>query len=781
MPKINRWFASSLMIKIGTGLVVMVLLMLGAVVGVLLQVRQQDTDSRVINIAGRQRMLSQRIGRLALQAASGNVDASEKLADVVELFDTSLQGLANGDASLGLPAAPPHIVPQLKKIDDLWQSYKTSAQTVIAGAEGARTVQMLATDLDQSLQELLQHSDDLVKQMDTSNASAKVVDLAGHQRMLSARMAQSVLRIANGEPEWAVRLVEDARTFDQTLGILRHGDATLNLPPVSASAQAQIDTVESTWNLTYADIQRLAGLTKEYEAMLAAVQFLIENNEALLTTSDEAVSLFEIWAKGKVNALEKFLAEVVVVFIVVFASMLWLTQRAVIRPVKNVVQVASKVAEGDMNQMASVTSQDEIGVMARAFNQMTNNLRQMIAAEKQAKESLQNTVVEYVAFADKISAGDLSGQLALQGEADDPLVRLGQNINTMVDNLRQRVRAEQEAREYLEQTVDNYLTFVERVAGGDLTARLSLDGRGGDDALVTLGRNLNGMVERLGELAGQIREATANITAAAAEILAATTQQASGANEQSAAISQTSTTIDEVKTIVEQTFAKAQGVAEQAQQTSSISQVGQQAVVETVAGMNQIKEKVEGIAENILALSEQTQQIGEITTTINEIASQSNLLALNASVEAARAGEHGKGFAVVALEVRNLAEQSKQATVQVREILNQIQRATNAAVMATEEGSKGVDEGVSLTGQAGETIEQLAASIAENTSAAQQIVASAQQQTTGMEQIALAMQNIDQTTVQNLASTQQAEKVAQDLSSLAQQLETLVARYKLSQ
>ncbi|MBN1993619.1 MAG: GAF domain-containing protein [Anaerolineae bacterium] len=338
----------------------------------------------------------------------------------------------------------------------------------------------------------------------------------------------------------------------------------------------------------------------------------------------------------------------------------------------------------------------------------------------------------------------------------------------------------QEARQYLEHTVDDYLAFVELVAEGDLSTRLSLNGHEEGDALLTLGQNLNNMVERLEVMTRQIREATANITRAAAEILSSTTQQASAANEQSSAISQTSTTIDEVKTIVEQAFTKARAVAEQAQRTRDVSQTGQQAITETVGSMNQIKEKVEGIAENILALSEQTQQIGEITATVNDIASQSNLLALNASVEAARAGEHGKGFAVVAVEVRNLAEQSKQATAQVKAILNEIQRATNAAVMATEEGTKGVDTGVNLTGQAGETIKQLAANIAESANAAQQIVASAQQQTTGMEQIALAIENINQATVQNLASIRQAEKSAQDLSDVAQQLETLVARYKLN-
>jgi len=338
----------------------------------------------------------------------------------------------------------------------------------------------------------------------------------------------------------------------------------------------------------------------------------------------------------------------------------------------------------------------------------------------------------------------------------------------------------QEAQKYQEQTVATYLGFIEQVAAGDLTVRLPLNGTGNDDALVTLGHNLNNMVEGLGEMAYKIRQATANITAASTEIMAATAQQATRATEQSSAISQTTTTIDEVKVIVEQSFVKAQAVAQQAQHTRETSQAGEQAVTETVDSMKQIKDKVEGIAENILALSEQTQQIGEIIATVNDIAAQSNLLALNASVEAARAGEHGKGFAVVAVEVRNLAEQSKQATAQVKAILNEIQRATNVAVMATEEGTKGVDTGVQMTGQAGITIQKLTAGISENASAAQQIVASSQQQTTGMEQIALAMENINEAMVQNLASTRQAEKAAQDLSSVAKQLEELVDIYRLN-
>jgi methyl-accepting chemotaxis protein len=181
-----------------------------------------------------------------------------------------------------------------------------------------------------------------------------------------------------------------------------------------------------------------------------------------------------------------------------------------------------------------------------------------------------------------------------------------------------------------------------------------------------------------------------------------------------------------------------------------------------------------------IAPYDQTQQIGDIIATVNEIAAQSNMLALNASIEAARAGEHGKGFAVVAMEVRNLAEQSRQATAQVKAILSEIQKATNSTVMATEEGTKGVERGVQLSTQARTAIEQLAEVINESAQIATQVVAGGRQQQTGVEQIAVAMQSINQATVQSLASTRQAEKSAQNLNDLARKMNETVSQYRLN-
>ena len=340
--------------------------------------------------------------------------------------------------------------------------------------------------------------------------------------------------------------------------------------------------------------------------------------------------------------------------------------------------------------------------------------------------------------------------------------------------------AEREQRRHLQSAIQSYTDYMAKVVQGDLAARLKLDGQEGreSDPLIGLGRNLNEMMDNLQRMVTQIHETASNLSAAMAEILAATAQQAAGASEQSAAIAQTTTTVDELKTIAEQSVARAQEVAGASQRTVEVSRTGQRAVEETIGSMREIRARVEGIAENTLALSEQTQQVGEIIDTVNDIAAQSNILALNASVEAARAGEYGKGFAVVAVEVRNLAEQSRQATAQVRAILSDIQKATNATVMATEEGTKQVEEGMALASQAGESIEQLAGVIEGAAQAATQMVAGGRQQAAGVEQVAVAMQSINQATAQSLESTRQAEKAVQELNELARSLTEMVEAYQ---
>ncbi len=333
----------------------------------------------------------------------------------------------------------------------------------------------------------------------------------------------------------------------------------------------------------------------------------------------------------------------------------------------------------------------------------------------------------------------------------------------------------------LENAVQQYSGHIAQVAQGNLTVSLPLNynDQTAADPLISLGRGLNETTASLLQMTRQVHEAARNLASASSEILVATMQQATGTSEQSAALSQTATTMDEIREIAEQTARRAQSVAGTAQHTAEISRGGQEAMAQSIAGMQAVKARVDAIAHNILALSEQAQAIGQIITTVNEIAAQSNMLALNAAVEAARAGKAGKGFAVVAKEVRSLAEQSNAATVQVQEILGEIQRGVKAAAAATEEGIRGTDTGTRLAEEAGSALQRLAESVQDSAQSAMQISAAAQQQLAGMEQLSSAMQSIHQTMAQVVAGTRQSEQAAERLNQLAGQLRVAVEQYQV--
>jgi methyl-accepting chemotaxis protein len=324
--------------------------------------------------------------------------------------------------------------------------------------------------------------------------------------------------------------------------------------------------------------------------------------------------------------------------------------------------------------------------------------------------------------------------------------------------------------------VRRYSEFTSKVAEGDLSSRVKT---GGNDELTQLGDNLNTMVENLSTMSSQVLEGARAISSSASEILATANQQTAGANQQSAAISQTTTATEEIRATAEQTARTAEEVAERAQESVRRGTEGEEAVHAIVGGMDEIRERVEGIAQDVQALSERTAQIGEITSAVNDLADQSNLLALNATIEAARAGEQGKGFAVVADEVRTLAEQSKSATAQVQAILEEIDAATRAAVEAAERGTSVVEAGTELAQRAGEIIASLTDSTRESAQAAQQIVAAAKEQNAGMDQISVGMRDASQAAGEFVSGTEEAQATVQNLNQVAAELEQLASAYKV--
>jgi len=361
----------------------------------------------------------------------------------------------------------------------------------------------------------------------------------------------------------------------------------------------------------------------------------------------------------------------------------------------------------------------------------------------------------FTEVAERVAAGDL--------EVTIPAINRTDEVGGLAQSFRRMVS------KYIEMA-----GLTKRIAAGDLTVTVVPQSEKD-----VMGNALATMVVGLRGITGGIKEGVNVLASASNEIIASTAQVASSAAETASAVNETTATVEEVKQTTQLASQKAQQVSASAQKSLQVSKQGKKSVEDAILGMSRIREQMETIAESIVSLSEQGQAIGEIITTVNDLAEQSNLLAVNASIEAAKAGEHGKGFAVVALEVKSLAEQSKQATAQVRTILNDIQKATNAAVMATEQGSKAVEAGERQSGEAGEAIRVLADSVMESAHASTQISASSQQQSVGMDQVALAMENIKDASNLSVTGTRQVELSAQNLHELGQKLKQMVEQFKL--
>ncbi|WP_426755556.1 methyl-accepting chemotaxis protein [Myxococcus sp. Y35] len=329
---------------------------------------------------------------------------------------------------------------------------------------------------------------------------------------------------------------------------------------------------------------------------------------------------------------------------------------------------------------------------------------------------------------------------------------------------------------------------AEQLGRGKLDHRIPVKG---SDETAELARAFNDMAEKRQQNEIQLekeseqREHTLRTVAefvnqlagASAEILSSTTEQVAGAQEQGSAVTETVSTIEEITKTSEEAAGRARAVSDSARHAEEVGRSGRRAVEEAVAAMGAVREQVESIASRILALAEQAQAIGDIITTVNDISEQTHMLALNASIEASRAGEHGRGFAVVASEVKALADQSKKATGQVRQILGQIQKATHGAVMTTEEGTKSVATATRVVSEAGANIQTLSDLLAQASLTAAQIAASANQQATGIGQIRQAMHDVNQATQQALISSRQTERAMQDLNGMGQKLKGLLGEY----
>ncbi|MCP4605011.1 MAG: DUF3365 domain-containing protein [Proteobacteria bacterium] len=614
---------NSIKYKLGGVFAVLSILTAGLVMATFVVTRAQSDDGVVINLAGRQRMLSQRITKATLGYAI-ELGEREEAAKIVELIVATRGHLAstisdsiqtndftvNEETLNFTPAAAARAIAAkfsrnnrltLRQISNKYRNianksdaYESEILSKMAAAPDVWKDKVHAEKVINGDSATMRYIRPLfVKKACLScHGSPQTVpefitkkypdDLATGFREGELRGAVSVqwptrkqnIEEHNKEVSVAINL------FDDSLGVLQRGGsvdlggvkATLS-PTDSQEIIAQLRIVADIWSRFKKSVETiLMEDNARSDKYLAALNHVMSENTLLLAEMNKAVKLYENDSNSRVSRLQTILLVFLFITIVVVTIALVYTNRSIVNPIKGVANYLSSVANGDLTiRDLGAKSNDEVGTLTTSTNEMVRNLAT-------AQEKMKNT------------------QIDVQGSA-----------------------------------------------------------RGVSDVVAEIAPVSGDLKEKSNNIASQ----TNNISAAAEELKSTMETVAESAQTSQESITTVAAATEEMTTTVNeiaQNAERARGVADNA-----------------VRSVSSASSKVD-------ELGEAAKEISLVTETIVEIADQTKLLALNATIEAARAGEAGKGFAVVASEVKDLAKQTNDATIDIREKIEAIQSSAERTI-----------------------------------------------------------------------------------------------------
>lgn len=311
------------------------------------------------------------------------------------------------------------------------------------------------------------------------------------------------------------------------------------------------------------------------------------------------------------------------------------------------------------------------------------------------------------------------------------------------------ITAQVHAANAMKEAVDQVKVVVEAAVNSDLTQRINMAGKSG--LLEILCSGINALIENMGDIVGEIKNAADEIATGAHEISNGNTDLSKRTEQQAANLEETASSMEELTTTVRLNASNAKEANQLAEQATLVAASGGDLIQQVVQTMN--------------GINESSQKIADIIGVIDGIAFQTNILALNAAVEAARAGDQGRGFAVVASEVRTLAQRSANAAKDIKSLIS--------------DSVKKIDTGNALVGKSGATMKDVVSSIKRVNDIMSEIAAASLEQSQGISEISTAVSQMDAMTQQNAALVEQAAAAAESLQAQAANLNQRVGAFKL--
>ena len=314
------------------------------------------------------------------------------------------------------------------------------------------------------------------------------------------------------------------------------------------------------------------------------------------------------------------------------------------------------------------------------------------------------------------------------------------------------------------------------VASGDLTGEITVSGK---DEPARLQQALKSMQENLRETIRRISDSSNQLASASEELSSVTEDATRGLHQQSQEIEQAATAVNQMTAAVEEVASNAVATSQASRESDRIAQHGREQVHQTVLSIESLADDVTANATQVEDLAQKVYGISKVLDVIRSIAEQTNLLALNAAIEAARAGEAGRGFAVVADEVRALAHRTQQSTREIEQMIGGIQQGTDQAVSSMQQSNGRARATLDIAKSAGTALEEIASAFTLINERNLVIASASEQQAAVAREVDRNLMNIRDLAMQTSAGANQTSAASHELSRLAVDLNSMVARFSV--
>lgn len=492
-------------------------------------------------------------------------------------------------------------------------------------------------------------------------------------------------------------------------------------------AAANGDMLKASAFLNMAQTERSRTFSKNIAQVMDLIQLDISTAERL-TAKNVGI---------KMLASAGFI--VVISFLITLLS--YFITTSITRPIRSCFDFTLAIADGGLDGRIEVRGGGEVAALSQAMNLMAENLHSAVSRIGSASETL-TSIDSKLENAARQAINSAQTQEKSVMETSQAVVQISESAHEVYEGID---KLSESATETSASSLEMAATIEEIAMSAD-----------------KLGETVEEVSSSIIEMASSIKEIGTSIV----NLLDASTTTASSIAEMDATIKQ-----------VEKNAMDSAAISETVR---SDAEIGKNAVLEAITGMQAIRASSQITSEVVETLSLRVNDIGNILSVIDEVAEQTNLLALNAAIIAAQAGEHGKGFAVVADEIRELAERTSSSTREIAAVIKGVQEETRRAVDAISQAEESIAAGEKLSHRSGTALEKIVAGVERAGIQVSEIARATVEQARGSQSIRGAMESVGDM-VESIANSSREHSRGTDMISTAvERMKDLTAHVRTS-